>query len=184
MGITLEKGTPVSLTKTDAGLMEVILSWEKSGVDVDLACMIETVEDGVRAKPIVIQALDKKYGSISKAPFVALDRDVRTGGSTETLTVNLARSHKIVRALIFAFIYEGGTWGKAGNAKVQIKHPQGDYEFAFSDRNARSCVLVDLQNDGSGNLNMSREGTFFSGFHREIDQHYGWPKIDWVAGRK
>jgi tellurite resistance protein TerA len=186
MPINLEKGTPISLQKVDGGVMSVTLTWQSPRVDVDLACMCQTFDERGRLEtPKVVQALGNSFGSLHSRPFVQLDQDARSGGSSETLTVNLSQAQYISRLLVFAYIYEGGQWKDAGDARVVVNHPaQGEFVFDFSEKNARTCTLVNLQNDGSGNLTLTREEVFFKGFHQDVDKHYGWPKINWVAGSK
>jgi len=170
----------VNLTKVDNGIVEIILTWT-SRTDVDLAVMYE-LTDG--SQPRVVQALDRHFGSLNASPYIALNGDDRSGGR-EIVTINLAQASNIKRALVFAFIYEGGNWRGVGDAEVTVKHPAlGEFYFSLNKARAKSCALVDLQADGQGGLDMTRLGEFFTGYHQEIDHHYGWPNINWVAGSK
>lgn len=183
MSVNLEKKPmpqSVNLTKSPGGVIEVVLTWT-SRTDVDLAVMYELTDGSERR---VVQALDRNFGSLDAPPYIALSGDDRSGGR-EVVTINLAQAGNIRRALVFAFIYQGGSWQKVGDAEVTVKHPVlGRFYFPLNKARAKSCALVDLQADGEGGLNMTRLGEFFSGYHQEIDSHYGWPKINWVAGSK
>lgn len=191
MAVTLQKGTPVSLRKVDSGLMTVTMTWQNPSVDVDLACVVQNYSDsGVLQTATVVQALGKNFGSVQSAPYVALDHDDRSGGAdaSETLTINLARSGNFARLMPFAFVYEGSGWGKAGDARIVVNHPtQGEYVFDFHDRHAKhakTVALVDMQNDGQGNLLLTRQEVYFNGFHRDLDSYYNWPRLNWVPGTK
>lgn len=179
MAVKLEKGKPVSLAKSN-GIMTVTLRWT-SRTDVDLACMHELVGH----KPSVVQALDKDFGSLERPPYVSLDRDDRAGGQ-ETLRVNLAHAAEIKRLLVFAYIYEGGTWRNVGDASVTVEHPSETYEIKLNGGGwrSKSCALVGLRSDGNGGLTLSHEEVYFNAFHEEIDRHFGWPNINWVKGTK
>jgi tellurite resistance protein TerA len=137
------------------------------------------------SQPRVVQALDKNFGSLNSAPYVLLSGDDRSGGS-ENLKINLAKADEIKRLLVFAFIYAGSNWKKVGDAQVRIQNPVGgdDYLIRLEGAKAASCALIDLQNDGSGNLRMTRLEQYFRGFHQDIDSYYGWPNINWVKGSK
>lgn len=182
MSYDLKKPMPpsVNLTKASIGLVDVTLTWT-SQTDVDLGVMYE-LADG--SQPRVVQALDHDFGNLDAPPFIALSGDDRSGGR-EVVTINLAQASNIKRALVFAFIYDGGDWRDVGDAEVTVKHPAlGEFYFSLNGAKAKSCALVDLQADGQGGLNMTRLGEFFAGYHQEIDRRYGWPNINWVAGSK
>lgn len=170
----------VNLAKVDNGIVEVALTWT-SQTDVDLAVMYE-LTDGSR--PRVVQALDRHFGDLNVPPYIALSGDDRSGGR-EVVTINLAQAGNIKRALVFAFIYEGGSWQRVGDAEVTVKHPTlGEFYFSLNKAEAMSCTLIDLRTDGRGGLDMTRLGEFFAGYHQEIDRYYGWPNINWRAGSK
>ncbi len=94
MAINLQKGQKVSLEKkSSAGLGEILvnLNWNakpvkqgflaglfggNQGIDLDLGCLYE-LKDGRKG---TVQALGNAFGSLTQAPFIALDGDDRTLG--------------------------------------------------------------------------------------------------------
>jgi tellurite resistance protein TerA len=181
MALLLTKENPGLTLSKDEGIMSVTLRWS-SQTDVDLACVWETTD----GKTGVIQALDKTFGSLTEAPYISLDGDARSGG-VETLKVNLAQADQLKRAMVFAFVYAGGSWHDVRDATVTVEHPtQGEFLVELSgQRRKRTCALVDLQaTHPGGPLALTREEVYFGGYHEELDRHYRWPNINWTPGRK
>lgn len=181
MALLLTKENARVPLRKGEGIMTVTLRWS-SRTDVDLACMWETID----GRTGVIQALDRDFGSLTQAPYVSLDGDARSGG-VEVLKVNLAHADQLRRALVFAFIYEGGDWRDVHDATVTVEHPsQGEFLVELSgQRRKRTCALVDLQSTHPGGpLALTREEVYFGGYHEEVDKHYDWPRINWRPGTK
>jgi len=177
----------VKLTKirktsaTTPSIVTLDLYWT-TDTDVDLGVLLE-LRDGPRRK-YVIQALDREFGSLTSAPYISLSGDDRHGGH-EQIQLDLAHMDNVVRAMAFAYIYQGGNWRTVGDARVEVHHPTlGDFVIPLDKSRAHSCALVDFQSDGNGGLVMTRLAEFFRGYQADIDRHYGWPNINWQAGSK
>lgn len=178
-------GKPVSLRK-GGGTLDVCASWY-TNYDVDVVCLYELF-DGRRG---AVQALkpNPNFGSLIRAPYIQLHNDDRTGarkgGAQELLQVNLEHAADIRRLLVFAYVYDkDGTWGKVRNAAVNISHPtQGHFDFQLGRSRwglphvsryfSRSCVLLTMDADGSGGLELLPQGTYFKGIHQQISDAYG-----------
>ena len=153
------------------------------GVDLDLGCLYE-LTDGSKG---VVQALGSTYGDLHKPPFIALDRDDRTGAVAggENLHINLADPAAFRRILVFAMIYEGAANWAAVDGVVTMyptSGPQIEVHLDSAVDGARICAVALLTNSGQG-LTVQREVQYVNGSQADLDQAYHWG-IRWAAGRK
>lgn len=205
--VTLTKAAPtVSLTKHGSanGLLRVNLNWNAAPaqpgagggffsrmagpaqIDLDLGALYEYT-DGSKG---VVQALGNGFAdrhSFGGAPIVRLDGDDRSGSNTggENLFVDLSRTDKIRRVLVFAYIYEGvPNWSQAAAVVTLFpaSGPQVEAHLDEADPRARFCAIALLENHG-GELQVRRENRFINGSQRDVDLAYGWG-LQWSAARK
>ncbi|MFE0424775.1 Tellurium resistance, partial [Streptomyces sp. NPDC058953] len=206
--VTLTKESPtVSLTKQGgtSGALRVNLSWQvrkqfkgwgaKLGramvlhgdLDLDL-CALYELSDGSKG---VVQALGNAFGSLRQPPWIHLDGDDRTGGTTgENLTVNLDHQRHFRRIVIFVTIYEGARSFADLDATVTLTPQHGaPIEFSLGECTVPStvCALALITNTGS-ELVVKREAEFLVprrgvSPQRTMDQAYGWG-MNWTPGRK
>lgn len=178
--ITLTKDDNLSFSGDSLVPVQAILSWD-GNTDLDLACIAET-DNGIT----VVQALDRNFGSVDSDPYIGLDKDDRSGG-VETMTVNMSKSAHIKRIMVFAYIYQTGysqkSWRDIQNAKVTIKHPEQEFVIELSGGDGATCALFELVNN-NGELKLNRLEQYFNGYHEELDNYYGWPRLNWSPGRK
>jgi tellurite resistance protein TerA len=192
--VTLEKrgdAQIVDLTKKSGGStsFHVNLNWdpvEKKGwlrkrtADLDLGCMFELI-DGRKG---VIQALGDSMGAKSSAPWIYLDKDDRSGASSDGENLYILRPDQIKRVLIFAFIYEGDFNFVEVNGRILIKEPDGSeilIKLNNPDAVNKHCAICLLANI-NGEIKITKEEKYV-GSHIELDVAYGFG-FRWVAGRK
>jgi tellurite resistance protein TerA len=205
--ITLTKSAPaVSLSKQGGGgRLTVNLNWNQrpagSGgggggflrkalggggggqIDLDIAALYE-LSDGSKG---VVQALGNSFGAFDRPPYVVLDKDDRSGASTEgeNLFVNLAHVRDIRRLLIFTFIYEGAaSFDQAAGVVTLTPQAGAPIEVRLDEEagRARMCAIALLENSGGNDLVVSRQIRYVNG-HRDLDAAFGWG-LNWAAGRK
>ncbi|MFC5653146.1 TerD family protein [Paenibacillus solisilvae] len=193
-----KKGDSINLKKSAGGLGEILinLNWNqkqaKSGgffsrgsktVDLDLACLFE-LKNGQKG---VVQALGDSFGSLTRAPYIALDGDDRTGSvkSGENLRINGSKLAEIERILVFTFIYQGVTNWSEADGVVTLKQNGGPdivVNMNEHDNRKRMCAIALIRNVNNETFSIERLVEFYSG-HKEIDQAYGFG-MRWVAGSK
>jgi tellurite resistance protein TerA len=214
--VTLTKEAPsVSLAKQggSSGAMRVNLSWQErmpskeaketkssgwaaklsraagvqSALDLDL-CALYELTDGRKG---VVQALGNAFGSVNRPPFIQLDQDDRTGGSSgENLTINLDHKDQLRRVVIFVTIYQGARSFANLDATVTLQPQNGaaiDFSLGECTVPSTVCALALITNTGS-DLVVQREARFLVPAprvspQRTIDQEYGWG-MNWTPGRK
>ena len=190
--IVLEKGQKINLSK-GSGEILINLNWSQpsnmggygnnSGIDLDLGCLFE-LTDGRKG---VIQALGNSFGSLTKAPYIALDGDDRSGTSSEgeNLRVNSEKIAKIKKILIYTFIYQGAAnWGEAKGI-VTVKCPGSRDIIVKMDEygsDKKMCAIALLENKDGETLSMQKVVQFFPG-HRSLDKAFNWG-LQWVSGKK
>ena len=201
MAINLEKGHKVNLRKNDSsGLGEILinLNWNSrpqkkgffaslfgsnEGIDLDLGCLYE-LKNGKKG---TVQALGNAFGSLSRAPYIALDGDDRTGmnAAGENLRIDGNRISDIKRVLVYTFIYEGiANWQQA-NAVVTIRYPGAEDIIVQMDSfnsNKKMCGLVLFENIDDTTFSVEKIVQFYSG-HSDLDNAFHWG-LRWVPGRK
>ncbi|NWF25727.1 TerD family protein [Streptomyces sp. PKU-EA00015] len=206
--ITLTKEAPsVSLTKQGgtSGAMRVNLSWQvrkqfqgwgaKLGravamhgdLDLDL-CALYELTDGRKG---VVQALGNAFGALHQPPYIHLDGDDRTGGTSgENLTINLDHKSALRRVVIFVTIYEGARSFADLDATVTLQPQHGaaiDFSLGECTVPSTVCALALITNTGS-DLVVQREARFLVpdrgvSPQRTMDHAYGWG-MNWTPGRK
>ncbi|MDR0547815.1 MAG: TerD family protein [Deltaproteobacteria bacterium] len=194
--ITLDKpgeSTIIDLAKKPQGTtsFHINLNWDqvekkkgwfggKETADLDLGCMFE-LPLGLKG---VIQALGGNMGSKTDLPFIYLDKDDRTGASSEGENLYILKPEIIQRVLVFAYIYEGDFKFTEVNARVTIKEPNGDeisIKLNNPDRVNRFCAICMLKNE-NGQIKVSKEEKYLeSHVHVDVAYRFG---FKWVAGRK
>ncbi len=193
-----KSSSTVNLTKGASKLM-VNLNWDQEvgkvvkkglfggikksgGIDLDLGCLFE-LKDGRKG---AVQALGNAFGSFNNAPFVNLDKDDRTGSSTdgENLFINGAQIDQISRILVYAFIYDGApSWDQAKGI-ITIKQGTGPDIIINIDEpgsNKIMCALAMISNE-AGTFKVKRLVEYYAG-HEYMDKAHNWG-MKWVAGRK
>ncbi|MFD3375220.1 MULTISPECIES: TerD family protein [unclassified Streptomyces] len=207
--VTLTKEAPsVSLTKQGgtSGVMRVNLNWQvrkqfsgwqaklgravamHADLDLDL-CALYELSDGSKG---VVQALGNAFGALHQPPFIHLDGDDRTGGSTsgENLSINLDHTRNFRRVLIFVTIYAGARSFADLDATVTLQPLHGaPVDFSLGECTVPStvCALALITNTGS-DLVVQREARFLVpdrgvSPQRTVDYAYGWG-MNWTPGRK
>jgi tellurite resistance protein TerA len=206
--VTLTKDTPsVSLAKQGgtSGAMRVNLSWQvrkqfqgwgaKLGraiamhgdLDLDL-CALYELTDGRKG---VVQALGNAFGALPQPPYIHLDGDDRTGGTSgENLTINLDQKDQLRRVVIFVTIYEGARSFADLDATVTLTPQHGaaiDFSLGECTVPSTVCALALITNTGS-DLVVQREARFLVpergvSPQRTVDHAYGWG-MNWTPGRK
>ncbi|MGW5673793.1 TerD family protein [Streptomyces sp. NPDC003860] len=206
--VTLTKEAPtVSLAKQGgtSGALRVNLNWQvrkqfkgwgaklgraialHADLDLDL-CALYELSDGSKG---VVQALGNAFGSLDRPPFIHLDGDDRTGGTSgENLTINLDHQRHFRRMVIFVTIYEGARSFADLDATVTLTPQHGaPIEFALGECTVPStvCALALITNTGS-ELVVQREARFLVpqrgvSPQRTMDHAYGWG-MNWTPGRK
>lgn len=189
-----KRGQQVSLTKGGgSGPVRINLNWDqqagktggffkKGGIDLDLGCLFE-MADGTKG---VVQALGNVFGSLDQPPFIKLDKDDRSGTSTdgENLFISESHSAQIKRVVVFAFIYQGvAKWSQA-QARATI-HPPGGAPITIAldeAQDGRGMCGICIVTGGAGGFSVQREVQYVGG-HKDLDQLYGWG-MQWTRGSK
>jgi tellurite resistance protein TerA len=165
------------------GFLQSVLGGSNSGIDLDLGCLFE-LKDGRKG---AVQALGNTFGNFDAPPFIKLDKDDRTGSSTdgENLFINGAKVAEVKRILVYTFIYEGVPNWSATDGIVTIKPQFGENITIRLDEHDNSkimCALVMIENVKNETFGIERQVRYFRG-HEEMDRAYNW-NMSWQAGRK
>ena len=133
-----------------------------------------------------MQALGNAFGSLSRAPWIALDGDDRTGSSAggETLRVNGKMASKIRRILVYTFIYDGVANWQQADGVVTVRCPGSPDIIVRMDEYGSSkgmCAIAMLENSND-TFSVEKLVHFFSG-HKSMDKAYHWG-LRWTAGSK
>ncbi|MBQ7705919.1 MAG: TerD domain-containing protein [Selenomonadaceae bacterium] len=195
--IELRKGQRVNLIKRGSTLGEIVinLNWKRPpqnsgffgqflnrGIDLDLACLYE-LKDG---RAGAVQALGNLFGSLTNAPYIALDGDDRTGESEggENLRINGKFVNKIQRILIFTFIYEGAANWEEAQGVVTVKCPGSPELIVRMDEYGsenKTCAIALLENVGE-TFSVEKIVRFYHD-SKEMDEDFDWG-LRWTVGRK
>lgn len=201
MAINLEKGHKVNLRKggsSGLGEIHVNLNWNSrpqkqgffaslfggsEGIDLDLGCLYE-LKNGKKG---TVQALGNAFGSLTRAPYISLDGDDRTGmnAAGENLRIDGNRISEIKRVLVYTFIYEGVANWQQANATVTIRYPAAEDIIVQMDSfnsNKKMCGLVLFENVDDTTFSVEKIVQFYSG-HADLDAAFHWG-LRWVPGRK
>lgn len=192
MAISLTKSGDshkVSLKKEAPQNIKVNLKWEaaKKGwfggggnQDLDLGCMYELV-DGTKG---VIQALGNLFGSRNADPFIALDKDDRSGASADGENLEILRPDRIKRLVLFAYFYEGSSDFAKLKTRVTMAVTGADtvtIDLNNSTSGKTFCALAQVSVK-DGQISLTKEEQYFRG-HQDCDAHYGFG-FQWTTGTK
>ncbi|RBP44600.1 tellurite resistance protein TerA [Roseimicrobium gellanilyticum] len=192
--LTLEKpGERKSINLTKGGGQSPIhinLNWDratkrsffggKQEADLDLGCFFQ-LRDGRKS---CIQALGGNFGSRSSEPFIYLDKDDRSGASTDGENLYILRPDIIERVLVFAFIYEGVANFSTVNGRLNLRETDGSETLIRLDapqQGATFCAICLISRTSSG-VDVMKETRYFRG-HPDADRHYGFG-FQWRQGSK
>lgn len=148
--------------------------------DLDLGCMYELVS-GERG---VIQPLGGNFGSKDNNPYIYLDKDDRSGASTDGENMYIIMPELVKRVMFFALIYEGAKNFQAVGGYMTFNISNGEsISLQLNNPNDRSvfCSAALLTNVNN-NLTITKEERYFAG-HKFADDYYGFG-FNWVAGSK
>lgn len=160
-----------------AGLMKI---FSGAAPDLDLGCMFE-MNDGGKS---VIQPLGGNFGSRHSLPFIYLDKDDRTGASSDGENLYIVRPELIKRVMIFALIYEGTANFANVHGRLTIKDQDGNeilIPLNNPDPRLTFCSICVIQKQGD-RIQITKEERYFPG-HKFADEHYGFG-FRWTAGSK
>ncbi|MBX9952990.1 MAG: hypothetical protein K2Y39_27700 [Candidatus Obscuribacterales bacterium] len=192
MAISLTKSGDshkVSLKKEAPQNIKVNLKWEAAkkswfggggNQDLDLGCMYELV-DGTKG---VIQALGNLFGSRTADPFIALDKDDRSGASADGENLEILRPDRIKRLVLFAYFYEGSSDFAKLKTRVTMAVTGADtvtIDLNNSESGKTFCALAQVSVK-DGQISLTKEERYFAG-HRECDANYGFG-FNWTTGSK
>ena len=152
----------------------------KSTLDLDLGCMYR-LKDGSQG---VIQALGDLFGSASSHPYISLDKDDRTGQSSDGENLRLTKLEGLDFVVVFAFIYEGApNWDSAQGVVTVKQQGGGDIVIHLDnpDKGKIMCGLVKIENVDN-QLVVTKLERYYAG-HKELDKDFGFG-FSWTAGRK
>ncbi|MDR1886142.1 MAG: TerD domain-containing protein [Synergistaceae bacterium] len=196
--VTLEKrgdSGRIDLTKKPQGTpIHINLQWDEPvrpgflarfrrasrAVDLDLGCMYR-LKDG---KSGVVQPLGNAFGSRDEPPYILLDKDDRSGESSDGENIYVYRPEEIGFMVIFAMIYEGTALFSAVNGRVTVRHGDGAeilVPLNNPDEKSVFCAAARVEPDGS-DVRIVKDELYFSG-HQDCDQHYGFG-FRWKPTRK
>lgn len=165
------------------GLLGSVFGGSNKGIDLDLGCLFE-LKNGTKG---AVQALGNAFGNLQNPPYIMLDKDDRSGSSSdgENLFINGGKISEINRILVYTFIYEGvPNWGETDGI-VTIKPQFGDnivVKLDEHDNKKTMCALALLENVKNETFGIERQVRYFSG-HQEMDKAYNWG-LKWVSGSK
>lgn len=188
--VDLKKGEKVSLVKKDGGLGEILinLNWKQPKgffarpIDLDLGCLYE-LKDGSKG---TVQALGKRFGSLTRPPYISLDGDDRSGSSVdgENLRINGKMVSEIKRILVYTFIYEGIANWKGADGVVTVKCPGSPEIIVRMDEYGSKLGLcaVALIENVNNTFSVQKIVNFYRD-QKEADAAFNWG-LKWVVGKK
>ena len=148
--------------------------------DLDLGCMYR-MKDGMKG---VIQPLGERFGSRTHPPYIFLDKDDRSGASSDGENLYILRPDLIDLVVVFAMIYEGTATFATVGARLTLKDEGGAEVFVpLNNPDPRNtfCAVASIRPEG-GSIRVTKEERYFFG-HKECDAQYGFG-FRWVAGSK
>lgn len=188
--VNLQKGQKVSLVKGNDGLGEILinLNWSQPKgffarpIDLDLGCLYE-LKDGSKG---TVQALGKRFGSLDRPPYIALDGDDRSGASAdgENLRINGKMVPQIKRILVYTFIYEGAANWKGADGIVTVKCPGSPEIIVRMDEYGSDlglCAIALLENIND-TLSVQKIVNFYAD-QSYADKAFNWG-LRWRPGKK
>jgi tellurite resistance protein TerA len=200
VAVELKKGQKISLEKkSGASLGEIIinLNWNQGeprkgflsallkpkSIDLDLGCLYE-LADGTKG---CVQALGKAFGNYDGPPYIALDKDDRTGADAEgeNLRINGGKIAQFKRILVYAFIYEGAANWQQADGTVTVKYPGSEAVAVHLDEygSLKSlCAITLFENANNETFSVEKILQFFDD-QSALDRAFGWG-MRWSEGRK
>lgn len=173
--------------------IHINLNWEQSitrkgffsasetvNADLDLGCMF-VLKDGSMG---IIQALGDMFGSKNERPFIYLDKNDRSGQSSDGENLFIMRPDIIDVILIFTFIYKGNANFADVNGRIAIKDELDNVillRLDNPDKRRTFCAICNIRNIGD-KIEITKEEKYFKG-HREADKHYRFG-FKWTTGNK
>jgi tellurite resistance protein TerA len=181
----------ISLEKAATqGTIHLNLNWDrvaKKGffgggkeADLDLGCLYVS-RDGKKG---CIQALGNNFGNRTAGPFIYLDKDDRSGASSDGENLYICRPDLVEKVLVFAFIYDGVANFSTVNGRLTLHERDGSETLIRLDApgtGATFCAIC-LITRTSSEIDIVKEARYFKG-HREADRHYGFG-FNWTSGSK
>lgn len=167
--------------KKTGGFLGSLFGGGAKSIDLDLGCLFE-LKDGSKG---AIQALGNAFGNYSRAPFIQLMGDDRTGDSAdgEFIHINGEMFDKIKRLVVYAFIYEGVTSWAETDAVITLSTPGHDtIRVNMDEAGSRSLVAIAMIENVSNDLKITKLVDFFDD-QEKLDRHYKWG-MNWSPGRK
>ena len=155
----------------------------KLGVDLDIGCLYE-LENGQRGS---IQAFGNMFGALNEEPYIALNRDERTGdsdGEDELIQVNGEKWGAFKRILIYIYIYKGADNWDMIQPQVQVRVPEEKPMIVTLNARRQDlalCAVAGLENIRGG-IKMTNFMEYFPG-HAEMDRAFGYG-LEWEEGQK
>ena len=165
--------------KKEEGFFQKLFG-SKSSPDLDLGCMYEMAN----GKKGVIQPLGGNFGSKINPPYIFLDKDDRTGSSSDGENMYIFRPDLIKKVMFFSFIYEGADDFQSVRGRMFFKVSNGEevyLELNNPDSNKNFCAAALIQNIDS-QITIVKEERYF-GDHQGADAHYGFG-FRWQYGSK
>ena len=194
MAVELRKGQKISLEKkSSAGEIIVNLNWNRKTkgflfkkskpIDLDLSCLYE-LKNGKKG---CVQAIGRKFGSLTDIPYISLDGDDRSGDSEkgETIRINGFKIPEIKRVLVYTMIYDGIVNWKEADGIVTVKCPSGeDFIVRLDDysTNHTICAIALFENNGNDILSVEKIVRFFE-TSKNMDSAFNWGLV-WTHGKK
>jgi tellurite resistance protein TerA len=178
--------TPVGYTRK--GILDTVLDSLKSDkIDLDIECLYE-MTDGTKG---ILQALGNTFGSYSGIPYIAIDKDDRSGNSKngETLTINGGKCALFKRILVYGHLYSGAPNWQEADCEVTIKPDIGDtikIKIDEHDTSKRICAIALFESvtNGAGEacLGVERLVQYYTD-HQDMDTAFKFG-LRWKAGSK
>ncbi|MGE6106252.1 hypothetical protein [Aeromonas sobria] len=172
----------VSLAKQhDFGRIRVNLNWTNSSpdsaIDLDVAAFVRLKNQ----KKTGVEALSRLFGDYDNVPYVALERDDRSGDNShgEWLLINGAHWQQLDEVLIYAFIYSGASNWQSTQATIIIHipgQPSITTRLTEGGEDRPVSVIARLINV-DGTIKVERINQYFDG-RESIDQAFGWG-LEW-----
>jgi tellurite resistance protein TerA len=202
VAVELKKGQKISLEKKSGiSLGEIIinLNWNQQGgdakrgflsallkpkgIDLDLGSLYE-LADGTKG---CVQALGNAFGNYNAPPYIVLDKDDRTGSSTEgeNLRVNGGMIPHLKRFLVYTFIYEGVANWQQVDGIVTVTYPGSQDIIVHMDAYGSSktlCGIALFENKNNETFSVEKIVQFFDD-QVALDRAFGWG-MRWTEGRK
>lgn len=184
----------IPLAKAGAQRVHVNLNWNDEtgrhggmfgrgapGVDLDLGCMIE-MDNGDKG---VMQAVGGFLGRSGDYPYIYIDKDDRSGASSDGENLYIERPELIRRVLVFAFIYHGTCSFRDVNARMTLRDTAGNEVLLHLDNPssmALFCAVALLERVGD-QLVIRKEERYFRDHEACDHEHYRFD-FSWTSGRK